>query len=413
MNMSIATRTMTYLAVALLLVTVTWAANKESILHSFGGSPDGADPAAMLVFDSAGVAYGTTVTGGQYGYGTVFQLKRSRNKWTETVLYSFAGAPDGKNPYGGVTLDSAGNLYGTTASGGNGGPCTGDGCGTVFELTKSDRKWSEQVLYSFKGGNDGSGPGGGVSFDKAGNLYGTTADGGTHSEGTVYRLAPENGGQWKETVIHNFTGGKDGGVGSLGLPLVDKAGNLYGVAEIGGAHGAGTLFKLSPAAGGKWTFSTLYAFKGQPNAGFPYGGLISDASWNLYGTTYYGGKDGVGSVFELVLGWGGHYKEHLLYSFKSVNDGNAPTSTLLFDASNSLWGTASAGGDPDCDCGAVFKLMPASGGKWKESVAYNFQGNPDGANPYYGLALDSSGAFYGTTAAGGTQSQGVVFKLTP
>jgi len=202
-------------------------------------------------------------------------------------------------------------------------------------------------------------------------------------------------------------------VGSLGLLLVDQAGSLYGVAEIGGAYGVGTVFKLSPAAGGKWTFSTLYAFKGQPNAGFPYGGLISDASWNLYGTTYYGGKNGVGSVFELVLGSGGHYKERLFYSFKSANDVNSPTSTLVFDASNNLWGTGSAGGDPGCDCGAVFKLTPASGGKWKEGVVHNFKGGSDGAAPYYGLVLDSSGALYGTTASGGTESQGVVFKLTP
>jgi len=412
MKSTFVSRTAMAIIVAVAFSLVTWAANKESILHSFGGSPDGADPAATLVFDSAGTAYGTTVTGGTYGYGTVFQVKHSRNGWTETVLYSFAAVSDGKNPYGGVTLDSAGNLYGTTVAGGTGGACTGDGCGTVFALTKSGGKWNETVLYSFTGGNDGFGPGGGVIFDKAGNLYGTTPDGGAHSLGTVYQLSPTHGGQWKEKVIHSFTGGSDGAVGSLGLLLLGGSGELYGIAELGGVHGAGTVFKLVPAAGGKWKLATLYAFKGQPNAGFPYGGLIADASGNLYGTTYYRGKNGVGSVFELVLASNGQYRESLLYSFKATNDGNSPTSTLVFDASGDLYGTASAGGDPGCGCGAVFKLTPG-GGRWRESVVHRFKGSPDGAYPSYGLALDGSGRLYGTTAIGGTQNQGVVFKLTP
>ena len=412
MSKSFVGRTTMAVAAAFVLSPLAWAANKESILHSFGGSPDGADPAATLVFVRTGTAYGTTVTGGSYAYGTVFQIKHSRNGWTETVLHSFAAGSDGKNPYGGVTLDSAGNLYGTTVAGGTGGSCNGDGCGTVFELTKSGGKWSETVLYSFTGGNDGFGPGGGVILDKAGNLYGTTPDGGAHSLGTVYQLTPTHGGQWTEKVIHSFTGGKDGAVGSLGLLLLDGSGALYGIAELGGAHSAGTVFKLSPAAGGKWKFATLYAFKGQPNAGFPYGGLIADGSGNLYGTTYYGGKNGVGSVFELVLGSNGRYRESLLYSFKATNDGNSPTSTLVFDASGDLYGTASAGGDPGCGCGAVFKLSPG-GGRWKESIVHRFKSSPDGAYPSYGLVLDGSGALYGTTAAGGTQNQGVVFKLTP
>ncbi len=398
--------------VVAMLVNASWAANKEEVLYSFSGSSDGGDPATTLTLDGSGNAYGTTVVGG-LGYGTVFKLKHGSGGWVETVLYSFTGGSDGKNPYGGVTLDSTGNLYGTTVAGGTGGMCSGDGCGTVFKLTKSGTRWSESVLYSFRGGNDGYGPGGGVVFDKKGNLYGTTPDGGSHSAGTVYELSPAHGGQRKERVIHAFTGGTDGSTGSLGLLLLDKAGNLYGVAELGGAHGAGTVFGMSRAAGGKWKFSTLYGFQGQPDAGYPYGGLIADAKGNLYGTTYYGGQNGVGSVFQLKHDSGGKYTESVLYSFKTANDGNSPTSTLTFGTGSDLYGTTSSGGDPGCDCGAVFKLTPGSGGGWKESVVHRFKGNPDGAYAYYGVVHDHSGNLYGATAAGGTENQGVLFEMTP
>ena len=221
-------------------------------------------------------------------------------QWQQSVLYSFTCFSDGKNPYGGVTLDGAGNLYGTTVAGGAGGICSGDGCGVVFQLTQSGGVWSESVLYSFGDLPDAAGPGGGVVFDRAGNLYGTAADGGAYSAGAIFQLSP-NGNQWTETVIHNFTGGDDGAIGSLGLLLLDAAGNFYGVTELGGHYGAGTVYKLTRAAG-IWNLTTLYAFMGQPDAGFPYGGLIADAHGNLYGTTYYGGADGAGTVFKVDPG---------------------------------------------------------------------------------------------------------------
>jgi uncharacterized repeat protein (TIGR03803 family) len=256
-----------------------------------------------------------------------------------------------------------------------------------------------------------------VIFDPQGNLYGTTSDGGSahgcHGQGcgTVYQLSTVKGGHWKETVIHKFTDGKDGSRGSLGLLLIDNAGNLYGVAELGGAHQAGTVFQLTPASGGRWTISTLDAFKGMPRPGFPYGGLISDATGNLYGTTYFGGKNGDGSVFQLTNS-NGKWKESLLYSFKGGEDGSLPTSTLVFDANGNLYGTTSSGGDDNGD-GVVFKLTPSSGGKWKESTAYRFNNTPDGANPNYGLVLDKTGNLYGTTPFGGIHNQGAVFELTP
>jgi uncharacterized repeat protein (TIGR03803 family) len=410
-------RAVAFVAVTLMVVNGVWAATTEKVIYTFTGGNDGGNPATQLTFDSSGNAYGTTAVGGASSLGTVFQLMHHSNgTWTETVLYSFSGGSDGKAPHGGVTLDAKGNLYGTAVAGG-GGTCAGDGCGTVFKLTHSGGSWNFSVLYSFTGGTDGFGPGGGLVFDKKGNLYGTTPDGGSQNGcngsgcGVVYKLSPTKGGQWNEKVIHRFTNGNDGSRGSLGLLLLDKAGNLFGVAELGGAHGAGTAFKLSPTSRGKWKMSTLDGFKGMPHAGFPYGGLISDTAGSLYGTTYYGGANGLGSVFKLNNS-NGKFKESVLYSFKTGTDGNSPTSTLAFDAHGNLYGTTSAGGDTNQD-GTVFKLTPTSGGKWKESVVHRFKNAPDGANPYYGLALDKAGNLYGTTASGGAQSQGVIFKLTP
>ena len=390
-----------------------WAADTEKVIYSFTGGLDGSNPASQLIFDKAGNAYGTTVTGGAYDCGTVFELTPlSGGKWQQSVLYNFTCFGDGKNPYGGVTFDGSGNLYGTTVAGGSGGECTGDGCGVVYELTQAGGSWNESVLYNFTGGDDGFGPGGGVVFDKAGNLYGTTPDGGAYSEGVVYQLSPNNG-QWKQAVVHAFTGGGDGAVGSLGLLLLDAGGNLYGVTELGGTYGAGVGFKLS-SAGGMWKQTTLYQFQGLPDAGFPYGGLIADAAGRLYGTTYFGGTNGVGAVFELgpgptaLSGW----KENVLYSMQGDTDASYPTSTLVFDQAGNLYGTSSTGGRPSCDCGTIFKLAPGGSG-WTESVLHSFGSNGDGSYPYYGITPDGMGNYFGTTASGGTYGSGVVFEITP
>ncbi len=398
---------------ALILVTgQVWAASNGKLLYSFTGGNDGGDPATRLVFDNSGNAYGTTVTGGFFGCGTVFQLTPAGGGFEESVLYSFSCGADGKNPYGGVTLDGAGNLYGTTVAGGSGGACAGDGCGTVFQLTKSGNTWSETAIYNFTGGSDGFGPGAGLARDQAGNLYGTTPDGGAHSAGVVFELSPMQNGSWKQTVLHAFTGGNDGGVGSLGVLLLDTAGNLYGTAELGGAHQAGTVFELTPSSPGQWTFTTLHAFKGTPDAGFPYGGLILDSNGHLYGTTYYGGKYGSGAVFEMGM-VSGKWAEGVLYSFTGGSDGGNSTSTLVFDSLGNLYGTTSAGGNAGCGCGTVFQLTPTRSGTWKESTLHAFGNSPDGANPYYGLNPDAAGHLFSTTAVGGAHGQGIIFEFTP
>ncbi len=402
---------------AVLLLTAAlsaacWAADNEQVVYNFTGGTDGGDPAAQLVFDDAGNLYGTTVVGGVYGCGTVFKLSFSSNQWNETVVFDFDCYGSGKNPYGGVTLDSSGNLYGTTVAGGSGGECSGDGCGVVYELSKSGDTWTESVLYNFTGGDDGFGPGSTVVFDKAGNLYGTTPDGGMYSEGVVYQLAPNNG-QWTQTVIHPFTGGDDGAVGSLGPLLVDATGSLNGVTELGGKYGAGVVFKLSPA-GNSWNFTTLYAFQGLPDAGYTYGGLIADSRGRLYGTTLYGGTAGLGTVFEVSAGATvrNPWKEDVLYSFQGGVDASFPTSSLVFDAAGNLYGTSSTGGNPSCDCGTIFKLTPQSGG-WSESVLHNFGAKGDGNSPSYGMTSDGQGSYFGVTPVGGLYGQGVVYQITP
>jgi uncharacterized repeat protein (TIGR03803 family) len=389
------------------MLSVPSSAMSYKKVYNFTGGTDGGDPATPLTLDSAGNAYGTTAAGGEFNFGTVFMLTPSGQ---ETVLYSFTGGSDGEDPHGGVVLDNVGNLYGTTAAGGSGGSCAGDGCGVIFELSPSGGSWSETTLYSFKGLNDGFGPGGTLVFDTAGNLFGATPDGGAHSDGVVFELSPTKL-VWRYKVVHAFTGGKDGAVGSLGSLVFDAAGNLYGVTELGGTYGAGSVYELSPTRGG-WKTTVLYDFKGAPDAANPYGGLIFDKAGNLYGTTYFGGAAGMGAVFQLIPGPNGTWEENVLYSFEGGTDGSFPTTTLVFNAAGSLYGTTSTGGRPSCDCGTVFRLT-LTRGSWDERIIHFFGKGRDGSSPNYGLTLDQAGNLYGTTPVGGSGGQGIVFQITP
>ena len=381
------------------------ASAQERVLYSFTGGSDGGNAATGLVLDRQGNLYGTTVVGGAATCGTVFKLAPAASPpWTESVLFSFDCFGTGKNPHGGVVFDRRGNLIGTTVAGGSGGSCVGDGCGTVFAITSK----GETVLHSFTGANDGFGPGSALIVDnKSGDLFGTAPDGGADADGVVFEIA--HGGGPHEKTLHAFTGGKDGGTGSLGSLLRDKAGNLYGVTETGGAHSAGTVYRLTQTSPKRWRLTVLYTFKGAPDAGSPYGGLIADKSGNLYGTTYFGGASGVGAVYELHRGAKGNYRERVLYSFKGGNDGSYPTSTLALGTSGNLYGTSSMGGG-SCDCGTIFSVNAGSG---SEQVLHAFGTGSDGQNPYYGLAQDKSGNFYGTTVVGGNFGQGAVFEFTP
>ena len=444
----------------------------EKVLHSFGNGTDGVNPYAGLIFDAAGNLYGTTYQGGTYGSGSVFELIRGNaGRWTEKVLHSFGNGADGAGSYASLIIDAAGNLYGTTFEGGAyiyygtvfelmpvpGGGWTemvlhsfsgADGgyleaglifgaggnlygtteiggannAGTVFELTPTaGGGWTENVLYSFhNNGTDGFAPIAGLVLDAAGNLYGTTALGGTYDCagfgcGTVFELMPEAGGSWTEEVLHSFNPA-DGDGGSPEASLIfDAAGNLYGTTFGGGANRDGTVFELLGAGVVGWTEEVLYSFLNNGMDGSnPYAGLIFDKNGNLYGTTYVGGTNGDGTAFELTPAVGGGWTEKVLHTFGNGTDGTNPWAGLIFDKNGNLYGTTHGGGTYYIGYGTVFELTPAAGGGWTEKVLHSF--NPadgDGQTPEAGLIFDAVGNLYGTTVGGGTYGDGTVFELTP
>jgi len=415
---------LTVLLVVLTCANLAWAASSAKLLYQFTYGPDGEQPEAPLVADSAGNLYGTTFGGGTYGRGIVFKLTpNGSNGWTGSVLYAFTGAQDGGNPQAGLILDTAGNLYGTTSCGGVPTTtvfCT-NGNGVIFELTpQPGGSWVESVLYSFTGGNDGAYPLAGLVFDAAGNIYGTTEAGGTGPAclyvlgcGTVFELT-HGSGVWTESVLHTFTASGDGALPNAGV-IFDTVGNLYGTTLYGGSESAGVIFELTPGSGA-WTESVLYNFS-TSGGSQPRSGLIFDAVGNLYGTTQSGGSFSFGTVFELITSHGGGWVENTLYSFAGGRDGALPASTLVFDSMGNLYGTTAWGAGTGCSgvgCGTVFELSPnLSGGAWTETVLHRFSGNSDGGNPAAGLLRDANGNLYGTGSGGGAHQAGTVFKLAP
>jgi len=578
----------------------------ENVLHTFSGGADGGVPSG-LVLDRTGNVYGMAQSGGSSGNGLVFEFTTSQSGgWTETVLHNFAGGSDGSSPwYSKLIFDEAGNLYGTTASGGSAAGCTvSGGCGTVFELKPgSNRQWTETILYTFGSIWSSTVYPSGVVFDSAGNLYGTTGQGGTHDWcssgcGTVFELSPTGSGLWTESILHDFTGKMDGSLpndvivgtagqlfgsaaqggaggaagingtmfeitlglqtlktlydfpfsdggnpyagltvgplgsfygttnfggssgygvvyqfapsghggwketpiyskfvaglipsfgahpselivslGSLygttkyagpfeygsvfeltpiaggrwsekdlvrlsgaiahpvGRPVIDKTGNLLATAIDGGANGMGAIFQLTPQANGQWIETLIHNFSGYPSDGAGAAApLIPDAAGNLYGTTEKGGNSpnchgylgqpvGCGTVFELSPIAGGGWKEQVLYSFVgSTTDGATPSGNLIFDASGNLFGTTIHGGNKSQDCpsyqqppgcGTVFELT-FQNSNWAETVLYAFtHSNGDGGNPESGVLMDPVGNLYGTTLIGGALNFGTVFKLAP
>ena len=334
----------------------------------------------------------------------------------ETVLHSFGGGTNGTFPAASLIFDSSGNLYGTTAEGGIHTSCgDGSGCGTAFELSpKAGGGWTETVLHSFGNGTDGIVPDGSLLFDQASNLYGTTVLGGIHGLGTAFELSPRQGGGWTETILHSFGNGTDGISPNASL-IFDSNGNLYGTTYFGGIHGQGTVFELSPSQGGGWTETVLHSFGSGTDGAQPYAALILDMAGNLYSTTYKGGVHGEGTVFELSPRLGGGWTETVLHSFgnPATQDGADPFGDLVADATGNLYGMTQGGGIRGK--GTVFELSLGQGGGWTETVLHSF-GNPatqDGANPFAGLIFDQDGNLYGTTYLGGIHSLGTAFELSP
>jgi uncharacterized repeat protein (TIGR03803 family) len=388
----------------------------EAVLYSFAGGTDPKFPYAGLIFDKAGNLYGTTEFGGAYSLGTVFEMiHNSDGSWSSSVLYSFTGGGDGGQPAAGLIFDAVGNLYGTTNFGGS--TNCNLGCGTVFKLSPASGSWTETVLYTFTGGADGREPYARLLFDTAGNLYGTTLLGGNIGSvcssgcGTVFKLTSTSGG-WTESVPYAFAGGTDGASPYDGL-VADRYGRLYGSTYAGGVHGAGTIFRLSGAKSGNWTEIVLHNFGDGYGGKNPYGDVLLDAAGNIYGTAYQGGGRGYGVVFELLPTSTRGWTEQILHTFVNTPAGN-PVAGLVMDATGTLFGTTMLSADhTSCagGCGTLFKLAPASGGGWTYKVIHDFGQGTDGYHPTGDLILDQSGDLFGTTQAGGAQGSGMVFEI--
>jgi len=304
-------------------------------LYKFAG-PDGSNPAARVIIAPDGTLYGTTVYGGASNNGVVFRLQPPATAcksvlcpWTETVVYSFTGGADGANPtYGDLTIDRAGNVYGTTYTGGNtAGNCSGSapGCGVVFELSPSGGGWTESVLHTFQW-DDGAFPYAGITFDNNGNIFGTAEAGGTSVGGVIYELTPSGSG-WTETVLHNFSDFDEGGGQAYGGLISDSSGNLYGATSVGGQNTGGEAYELSPSNGG-WTFKLLYGFDAYQGT---LASLAMDSSGNLYGTIFIGTPE----IFRLTPSNG----QYNLTGFNG-SEGGFPYGGMILDSEGNLYGTA-------------------------------------------------------------------------
>jgi uncharacterized repeat protein (TIGR03803 family) len=399
-------------------------AQKFTDIYGFQGTANGVAPWSSLTFDGAGNLYGTTRYGGVnncaagLGCGVAYQLSppaSGTGPWTQTVMHVFTNGSDGATPFAGLVADNAGNLYGATYSGGSftRTNCKSNGCGVIFELSPAGGGvWTETVLYTFTGAQDGNAPFGTLIRDSAGNLYGTTVGGGHINSpncsggcGVVFELSPSTSG-WQETVLYSFSGARDGAEPFTGVTF-DTAGNLYGTTtEAGSADcNCGTVFELSPVAGG-WQETTLHAFS-QLNGNTPQGPVTLDSAGNVYGTTVDGGPaeqcdEGCGVVFELSPGANGVWTETRLKVF-TQNGPFEPSGSLVFDSEGNLYGTVQSSG--------IYKLSLVSGvwtltGYYSPKVA-------NGNTPVGGLIADSSGNMYGAFAFGGTTNSGVVFKFVP
>jgi uncharacterized repeat protein (TIGR03803 family) len=369
-----------------------------SVLYQFTGGIDGGSPNAGVVFDDAGNLYGTTKSGGLYGHGTVFELSPSESGWNETVLYSFTGGEDGDSPLGGVVLDGNGNLYGTTYQGGD----PGCHCGTVFELIPTGGSWTFSLLHAFTGGSDGANPAAGLVWSPSG-LFGTTENGAVSNRfcggpgcGTIFWLFPYS-------VYTPFTNAT-GYFPHSGLFYDESQDCYWGTTPWGpGSTGWGTVFAACDRA-----IYTVHTFSRTGFAGtIPMAGVIMDNAGHVYGTTSEGDGFG-GAVFKFAYTQSGSTLK-VLHQFPYFgDDGSNPVGDLIFDADGNIYGTTHRGGLNNQ--GVVFKLTPQLKQKWGETVLYRFTGS-DGANPVGGLVFDGADNLYGTTSTGGAYGAGVVFRV--
>ena len=396
-----------YAAFVVLTCVLTFASEPpatEQVLHDFVGGADGVDPASGLTLDKSGNLYGSTFNGGgSANAGTIYRISpNSGGGWTETVLYSFkGGTTDGANPEGALLVGPKGQVVGATVSGG------ANNYGVVFALIPSGTTYVERILHVF---SRFDAPTGGLIVDKSLNLYGL-ATGGTHNFGEVYELQRTTTGH-KFVVLYSFLSGTDG-ADPFGELILDRAGNLYGTTASGGTCVCGDVFELKKGTNGTYTESILYTFSSTADGVDPESRLVMDPSGNLYGTTVYGGDTscaapyGCGEVFELMNS-GGVWTKTTLHAFTGAPDGHGPTAGVTFDAHGNLFGTTGNGGS--VNTGALYELSPTTGG-WNESIVYSFTNGIDGGFVETPVTFDSLGNLYGTAGSGGTAGDGLVYEF--
>ena len=383
----------------------------ETILHSFGNSNDGANPEGELIADASGTLYGTARGGGTTTYGTVFELVPSASGYAEKTLYTFKGGKDGIGPIGALVADASGNLFGVTTIGGGLA-----GNGTAFELTPSGSGYTKRTIYAFEGGSDGRMPIDGLVIDQSGSLYGVTYAGGKAGDGIAFKLSPNKKSNYRETVLHSFTGGSDGSNPFSSLAM-DASGALYGVTYGGGAVNAGVVYELKPQ-GNSYTETVPYSFKGAPDGAIPKAPILIATDGSLYGTTYAGGSSsgcnasgfsGCGTVFQLTPSAKRNtaFKEQIVYSFQGGTDGVGPQAGLIADSSGALYSTTIYGGK--AGLGTVYKLVQA-GKKYRKTILHEFGSSGDGILPAAGLLIQPN-ALLGTTYDGGAYNQGTAFAV--
>lgn len=401
----------------LLALPLANAAEKFKILHTFTNGADGGNPVAGMIIDAKGNFYGTTNQGGKSGScypefsgcGIVFELSPSKSGWKFKTLYTFQGNQDGQGPYGEVMFAPDGSLNGTTVNGGN--PNCPSGCGSVFNLKPARKTWTETVLYDFQGNTDAYYPTGSLAMDSSGKLYGTTYVGGTNGPGTIYQLT-ESGGKWTEQIVWSFTSQADGANPYSGV-VIGSGDTLFTTTSSGGINLSGTVDQLRKS-GSTWSEQTLYEFQDHDTTGVdPFAGLLLEPSGVLIGATEDGGAHNGGTVFSLTPSGGG-WNIAPVYSLRAKSCCNGPAANLIMDAAGNLYGTTQ--GDSGVNYGTVFKLTP-KGDRWIIKVLHTFTGGSDGSTPRGALVLDSAGNIYGTTLLGGVQNSeggyGVVFEITP
>lgn len=381
-----------------LSVSAPASAQNETVIYDFLGNSR--NPFGNLTLDASGNLYGTSNS------GNVFELlPQSNGAWTEKIVYDLANHGFSYS-IGGVIFDKAGNLYGTAIYGG------AKELGTAFELTpKSSGAWNLKVLHTFGNGADGQFPNSALVFDAKGNLYGSTWQGGSSNLGTLFELMPQPGGGWKEKVLHNFGNGSDGQY-PYSRVVFDSAGNFYGTTDAGGTLGDGIVYEFMPQTNGTWKERIIHNFGSGTDGGTPYANLIFDASGNLYGTTAGGGLYGFGTVFELSPQKSGGWKEQVLHNFGNGTDGINPGSNLMFDQAGNLYGVTSEGGALACSdyyAGTVFELSKSASG-WTETILDSFcdETGPGGVE---GIIFGADGNIYGTTYAGGDYDGGTAFEI--